>query len=94
MGFEYQILVALPSTDTGQEILANVTGGCGKKLPNGWEYRGPTTKGPMPDAVAKVESYGFYLCIFGSRSGFGAQVVGEIVLLALSFGTVKVQEME
>lgn len=94
MGFEYRILTALPSIEAGEQILENVFGECGRKLPNGWEYRAPTTKGPMPDVVAKVESHGFYLCIFSSRNGLGAQVAGEIILLALSFGEVKVQEME
>ncbi len=93
MGFEYRILVSLPSTEAGERILQNILGGCGQRSSQGWEYRAPATNCQMPTVMAKVEPYGFYLCFFGGKNGFGAEVAGEIVLSALSFSEVKVQEI-
>jgi hypothetical protein len=92
MGFEYRICVNLPSTVVGDRILANAASGLGKRNGLGFEYRAGESDEAMPDAVAKVEHYGFYFCESGHH-GLCAGILGFIVAAAASYGPVWVEEL-
>lgn len=92
MGFEYKICVKLPSAIVGERILENAASGQGKRSGSGFEYRMEEGDQVMPDAVAKVEPYGFHFCESGHH-GLCAEIFGFIVAAAASYGPVWVEEL-
>jgi hypothetical protein len=92
MGFEYKICANLPSTQVGDRILANAASGLGKRNGHGFEYRAEESDDSAPDAVAKVEHYGFYFRESGHH-GLCAGILGFIVAAAASYGPVWVEEL-
>jgi hypothetical protein len=94
MGTEYRVLVKLPSAVAAESILAKAIGGGGRRTEQGWEYRSKSNAGPMPDVVAKVEPYGFYVCISGNRNGTSAELLGFVVAASAEYGEVRVELYE
>ncbi|MDF3832048.1 hypothetical protein P3W85_03635 [Cupriavidus basilensis] len=94
MGIEFRIVVALPSESMAEQILAHAGGGVGTRGPRGFDFRSPGNSGPMPDAMASVEPYGFYFCSFSGFTGLSAEVFGAIVGSAAAYGRVVVEDLE
>ncbi|WP_141639927.1 hypothetical protein [Cupriavidus basilensis] len=94
MGVEYRIVVDLPSEDIAEKILSRAVCGAGQKGAAGFDFRSPGNSGPMPDAIASVEPYGFYFCSFSGINGLSAEVLGFIIGSAATYGKVLVEDLE
>ena len=94
MGVEYKLVAKLPSAEVAKNLLLNAPNFV--KFDEKYqmaEYRIVDNNGDMPDAVAKVEDYGFYLRDSGNRN-LVYSIIGYLSLNSSSFGAVEFSELE
>ncbi len=93
MGVEYTLRFAHPDAASVSAVLRRLPV-AHELSPSGSEFelRAVGTAGAIPDATARVESYGLYFCDYG---GAGREFLGLVVArLVGEFGTVTVAELE
>jgi hypothetical protein len=94
MGFEYKLIAKLPSSEVAKNLLLTAPNFVqfDEKYQTA-EYRSSENNGKMPDAIAKVEDYGFYFCDCGNRQ-LACSIIGYLSLSSSSFGKVEFYELE
>lgn len=94
VGYEYKLVVNLPSEKVGRKLLESAPYFCGFKQSFQAEYRlHPETKG-MPDVSATVEPYGFYFNSHGGSAATAREVLGYLTIACTKFGAVQFSELE
>jgi hypothetical protein len=94
MGFEYKLVAKLPSFEVAKNLLLAAPNFVkfDEKYQTA-EYRTSENSGEMPDAVAKVEDYGFYFRTSGNWH-LAYVIIGYLSLKSSSFGAIEFSELE